>query len=375
MADSPKSARVVLVGGGTAGHIMPCVAVAEALQALRPDVELLFIGADRPGDRAVFEGLGLRHGLLAVEPFPYCPSLAMLRAYAALRRARARAREVLADFGPASLFSSGSYVAGPVIPEARALGVPVVLHAADAMPGRANVALARYADVITVAYELSRGRFRHPSVVWSGQPIRRSVLGASRESGRERLGIPPTAAVLLAYGGGQGAASINGALLDALPQLLEIPDLWVVHLTGPAHIESVRAATRDLSVPAGSGYQCHAFLDQPGDAIAAADLVVSRCGSSSMAEIAALGRPCIAIPYPHAGGHQKLNALPLVDAGGAVLLEDRHLSGATLGGWVVRLLGDSERLVEMAKASQAVGKPEAADTIAQLIAARLPSPA
>ena len=361
--------RVMLVGGGTPGHITPCVAVAEALTARRPNLELLFVAADRTSDRALLEGLSLPHSLIAVEPFPYRPSPALIRAYLALRRSRQHARGLLSEFQPDVLFSTGGYVAGPVVPEAKAAGVPVVLHAADAMPGRANVALARYADTITVAYQASIPRFRGRPVTWTGQPVRRCILTASRERGREQLGIGPQAMVALAYGGGQGAASINSALVDALPQLLTMRNLQIVHLTGSGHVDSVRSATAHLAAAEGAGYQCHAFLDAPGDALAAADLVISRCGSSSMAEITALGVPCIAIPYPHAGGHQKLNALPLVDAGGAVLLEDRYLSGGTLGGWVVQLLGDRERLAEMAKASKAMGKPEAADTIAGLILA------
>lgn len=366
-------ARVMLVGGGTPGHITPCVAVAESLSARRPDLELLFVAADRESDRAVLEGLCLPHSLIAAQPFPYRPSLALIKAYLALRQARRYARGLLSDFRPDVLFSTGGYVAGPMVPEARAAGVPVVLHAADAMPGRANVALARYADTITVAYQASIARLRGRPATWTGQPVRRCILNGSRQRGRAQLGIAAEATVVLAYGGGQGAASINDALVDALPQLLTMRHLQVVHLTGSAHIDSIRAATAHLAPAEGAGYQCHAFLDAPGDALAAADLVISRCGSSSMAEVAALGVPCIAIPYPHAGGHQKLNALPLVDAGGAVLLEDRYVSGGTLGGWVVQLLGDRERLAEMAKASKAMGKPEAADTIADLILAGTPA--
>ncbi len=363
--------RIMLVGGGTAGHIIPCVAVAEALQARRPEVELLFVAADRPTDRALLESLGLSHTLIAAEPFPYRPSLALLRAYLTLQRGRRHARSLIDELGPSALFSTGGYVAGPVVPEAHAAGVPVILHAADAAPGRANVTLARHADTITIAYQASAARFRNRSVVWTGQPIRRDILNASRERGREQLGLAPDAMVVLAFGAWVGASSINNAVIEALPQLLTVPDLRIVHLTGPAHFESIRAATAGLKAAEGAGYQCLAVLDHPGDALAAADLAISRCGSSSMAEIAALGIPCLAIPYPHAGGHQKLNAVPLVDAGGAVLLEDRYLSGGTLGGWIVRLLGDRERLAEMAKASKAMGKPEAADAIADLILARV----
>lgn len=363
--------QVMLVGGGTAGHITPCVAVQEALADRRGDIELHFVAASRPADRSLLERLSLPHSLIDASPFPYRPSLALVKALSALRRARSEARSLIGRLGPDSLFSTGGYVSAAVVPEAARAGIPVILHAADAMPGRANVALARHADTITLAYQQSALRFANRPTVWTGQPVRKSIRSASRDEGRKQLGISQDATVIVVIGGSQGADSINRALLETLPQLLTMPKLQIVHFTGPAHIDRIRADTARLSVAEGSAYHCHGFLDDPGNAYAAADLVVSRCGSSSMAEITTVGAPCVAIPYPHAGGHQRLNAQPLLDSGAAVLLEDEHLSGGTLGGWIVQLLGDPERLSQMAQASRDIAKPEAADTIADLILARI----
>jgi len=365
--------RVMFVGGGTAGHSLPCLAVSQAVARRRPDAEFLFVGANRPADRSLFERLGLSHALLEVQPFPYRPSVRMLRAWLALHRARGRARALIADFRPDAVFTTGGYVSAPVVPEAARGGIPVVLHAADAMPGRANFALAQYADTVTLAYEEAAERLGSLRVVVTGQPVRRSILRASRERGRVRLGLAPEATVLLALGGSQGADSLNRAVLEALPHLGAIPGLHVVHLTGTTHLDRVRETAAGLQFAEGSGYQCHGYVDEPGDVLAAADLVLSRCGSSSLAEITCLGLPCIAVPYPHAGGHQRLNALPLVEAGGAVLIEDRHLSGGTLSGVVSELLGDPARLRRMAEISRSLGKPEAAETIADLLLTRLPS--
>jgi len=365
--------RVMLVGGGTAGHIMPGIAVRDSLLDRRPDLEFRFVIADRPGDRSLLERLSLPHAAINAQPFPYRPSLALLRALAALGRTRREARSLVSEFRPDVLFSTGGYVSAPVVPEAARAGVPVVLHAADAMPGRANVALARYADTITLAYQQSTSHFGSRPTVWTGQPVRKGFREASGERGLKRLGIGRDATLILAIGGSQGADSINRALVEALPQLLTIRNLQIVHFTGSPHVERIRADTAELKPASGAGYQCLAFLDDPSDVFAAADLVVSRCGSSSMAEIAAVGAPCIAIPYPHAGGHQRLNAQPLLDSGAAVLLEDRHLSAGSLGGWIVQLLGDRERLSQMAQASKAMAKPEAADSIADLVLARLPA--
>jgi len=209
--------------------------------------------------------------------------------------------------------------------------------------------------------------------VVTGQPMRRSILEASRERGRAALGVPAEAIVLLASGGSQGADSINRALLDALPHLLTIEGLQIVHLTGAAHESRVREAAADLRPAAGAGYRCFGYVDEPGDLLAAGDLIVSRCGSSSMAEIAYFGLPCIAVPLPIAGGHQRPNAQPLVDQGAAVLVEDQHLSGGTLAGMVSELLGDPQRLRRMSEVARSLARPRAADDIAELLLAHLPA--
>ncbi|MGQ9730858.1 MAG: UDP-N-acetylglucosamine--N-acetylmuramyl-(pentapeptide) pyrophosphoryl-undecaprenol N-acetylglucosamine transferase [Candidatus Zipacnadales bacterium] len=361
------AARVMFVGGGTAGHTIPCIAVSEALVTRRTDVEYLFIGSDRPVDRGLFERLQLCHELLSVRPFPYRPSLGMWRAYRALKAAQRRASEIIARYAPQVLFSTGGYVSAPIVPQAAHAGVPVILHAADAMPGRANRSLARYARIVTLTYERAAAYFPPAKVRLVGQPLRSTILQASRKRGREALGVAAHEWVLLVIGGSQGADSINRAVIGALPHLLSIQGLHIVHFTGAAHLEAVRKAAARVPTAERARYEPYGFLDDPGDTLAAADLVVTRCGASSLAEIAYLGVPSIVVPYPYAGDHQRLNAKPLVEAGAAVLIEDRYLSGGTLGGIVSELLGDSDRLKRMAQAARSLAKPEAATQIAELL--------
>lgn len=366
--------RVILVGGGSAGHSLPCVAVSEALAAQRPGCECLFIGSTRPVDRAVFERFGLQHVLLDAQPFPYRPSPALVRAYLALRRTRRRAAEIIAEFHPDAVFSTGGYVSAPVVQAAARARVPVVLHASDARPGRANVYLARYAATVTVAYEAAVERLGRAKVVVTGQPLRRNILQASRERGRAALDAPPGATVLLVLGGSQGADSINRAVLEALPHLLAIPRLQVVHLTGTAHEAAVRDAAAGLRPAEGSAYRCHGYVDSPGDLYAAGDLVMARCGSSSLAEFAHFGLPLIGVPLSIAGGHQRYNLEPWLDEGAAVRLDNEHLSGATLAGIVSQLLADPHRLAAMARAARALARPNASDEIAALLLQHLPAP-
>ncbi|HJN17792.1 MAG TPA: UDP-N-acetylglucosamine--N-acetylmuramyl-(pentapeptide) pyrophosphoryl-undecaprenol N-acetylglucosamine transferase, partial [Armatimonadota bacterium] len=349
-----------------------CIAVSEALARRDPSTEFLFVGANRENDRRLFEGLSLPHVLVDARPFPYRPSVAMAKALLALPKARSHAREFIADFGPHVIFSTGGYVAAPVIPVAKKMGIPVILHAADAMPGRANRMLARYASTVTLAYEESRGRFARHEVAVVGQPVRRQFREASPERGREALGIPLDATVILAFGAAQGADSINRAVRDALRDLLTVPHLHIVLLTGAAHVERYENAAADIEPAEGAGFHCLSFISDFGDVMAASDLIISRCGSSSLAEILAVGAPLIAVPYPHAGGHQRHNTTPLADAGAALVVEDEHLSGATLGGTVVELLGDPGRMTAMAAASAKLGQADAAEAVAELICQHFP---
>ncbi|MBM3498733.1 MAG: UDP-N-acetylglucosamine--N-acetylmuramyl-(pentapeptide) pyrophosphoryl-undecaprenol N-acetylglucosamine transferase [Armatimonadetes bacterium] len=370
-----STGRVMLAGGGSAGHSIPCVAVAEAIAAQRPECEFLFVGSTRPVDRGLFERLKLPHVLLDAQPFPYRPSWALVRSYMALRRARGRMREIIAEFRPDAVFSTGGYVSAPVVTEAARARVPVVLHASDAKPGRANLYLARHTATVTVAYQAAAAFFTGSQVVVAGQPLRRSILHASRERGRAALGAPPEATVLLALGGSQGADSINRAVLDSLPHLLSIPGLHVVHFTGAAHEERVREAAVSVPSAKGAAYRCHGYVDEPGDLLAAGDLVVSRCGSSSLAEFMCLGLPCIAVPLAIAGGHQRYNVQPLLDEGAAVLVDNERLSGAVLAGVVSDLLADPQRLTRMSRAARSLAAPQAADRIADLLVRHLPSEA
>lgn len=361
----------MLIGGGTAGHSMPCIAVAEAVTDRAPQTECLFVGSTRALDRSLFERLDLPHALLDVHPFPYRISTALVRALVSSWRAREQVRELLAKISPSVLFSTGGYVSVPVLPEAARKRLAVVLHASDAVPGRANRALARFASLVTVAYEQASSYFSRSRVVVTGQPVRRSIVTASRDRGRRRMDIAPDAIVLLALGGSQGADSINRALVDALPHLLSIEHLHIVHFTGASHFQRVEAASAAYSA-CDKRYQCLPYLDDPGDVYAAADLVVSRCGANALAEIACLGLPCIAVPYPYAGGHQRLNLQPFLEAGAAVLLEDRHLSGGTLAGVVSELLADPQRLHQMAEAARSLAQPKAAEDVAALLMSYFP---
>ena len=368
----PRSLRACFVGGGTGGHLYPLLAVAEALRELEPRAELLFIGARTGAERDVLEREGHPYRPISARPVPYRVSPESLLAPLWLLLGLGEAARVLVSFEPHVLVTTGGYVAASVVPAAWSLGVPVVLHDSDALTGRANRLLARWASAVTVAYESARERLNGRHVTWTGQPIRRAVLEAEREPAAAALGVNPRATTVLVTGGSRGARSINSALVEALPELLKQRDLQILHVAGRQRHAEVLADLAQRGIQPGARYHVWDYLYDLHQALACADLVVCRGGSNSLWEAAARGLPAIIVPYPYAAAHQEANAEPFLEAGAAVLVRDAELSGEALVRLIGDLVSDVERRERMGTAARSLVRPEAAVRVAEaaLTAAR-----
>ena len=356
--------RVALIGGGTAGHLAPCVAIAEALRTLAPDAELLLVAANRDLDRQLLDRSEWPHTFVDARPFPYGLRLELVSAGFALLRARRQAGSHLRAFRPDVAIGTGGYVSLAAVPAAHRLGVPVVLHAADGLPDRASRSLAPLARVIALGYASAQTYFPRSRTVHTGVPIRRDILEPDRAEALARLGLAESKRTVVVMGGSQGAQRLNEAVTAALPRLLERGDVQVLHLTGSTQFGAVRAATSGFAPQ--NGYHPLPYLEEMGFALAAADLVVNRAGANSIAEVMARGVPAVLVPYPYAGGHQRLNALPFVEAGAAIVVDDADLGEERLLGLVDELFGDPPRLAAMAAQCAAVSRPHAAEEIAHL---------
>jgi len=292
-----------------------------------------------------------------------------------------QAAALLARERPAAIFTTGGYVAVPVLLAAAPLGIPVVLWDGNVVPGRAVRMTARLADVIAVSFRatceaLARAAPGRPCYL-TGTPIR-DTRDVDREAARRRLGIPDGVRVLLIFGGSQAVRRFNAAVAEALPRLVE--RVAVVHVTGDDGYAPALAGREALPSALRIRYQPHPFLrDDMLIALAAADLVVGRAGSSTLAEATALALPMVVVPYPHAAGHQRANARELVDAGAARLVEDEAFDATALLD-AAAILDDPSAHLAMSAAARELGRPGAADAVADLVlavAARttLPSPA
>jgi UDP-N-acetylglucosamine--N-acetylmuramyl-(pentapeptide) pyrophosphoryl-undecaprenol N-acetylglucosamine transferase len=347
----------VIAAGGTAGHVVPALAVAEALRA--EGVEVAFIGGARAEARLV-PAAGFPLHTITLEGLSRTSPLRALRALARAAVALPRARGMLAALAPDAVMGGGGYVAGPVVLAALTLRLPVVLTEADSHMGLSNRLLAPLARRVCLAFPPSSRP--SPAAVRGSSRYRvtgRPTYPPSRDRGgaRERFGIRDEETCVLVFGGSLGARSINLAAIEAFAGA----SFRVLHVCGERDYPDL---AREQLRP---GYELLAQLEPPdfSDALAAADLVVARAGGSVF-EIAAHGLPAVLIPYPHATGeHQSANARWMVQAGAAIVIEDRELSAARLAGEVAGLLADRSRLAAMAAAARGLARPDAAVEVAR----------
>lgn len=268
---------------------------------------------------------------------------------------------------PDAIFTTGGYVALPVLMAASALRIPVVMWDGNVVPGRSVRVTARLADYLAVTFESTCRTLggRRPCYV-TGTPIR-DPRGADRQDARAALGIADDDPLLLIFGGSQAVARFNSAVAEALPRLVE--RAHVIHVTGDAGFDEAAAGRDALSPEWRNRYRPERFLtDEMTLALAAADMVIGRAGSSTLAEVAAFGLPMVVVPYPHAAGHQRRNAEAMVRAGAAVLVEDGDFDAEALLS-AAAILGRPEEHAAMAAAARSLAKPGAAEAVAELVLA------
>lgn len=358
--------RIIITGGGTGGHVYPGLAIAEALAAVRPGIELLFVGGDGLEQRIVPQA-GWSYRRVAVGPWPRRLTWALPWAAVLTALGTGQALALLRRWRPQAVVATGGYVAAPVGAAAALLGIPLIVQEQNLHAGVANRVLARWARAVSVAHERVALRDRQ-NVVVTGVPVREAALRGDRARGRRKFGLDDRRLTIVILGGSQGALSLNAAVLEMAAVLERGADVQILHQTGKDHEEWVWTRLRTL--PSSLRYVAVPYIEEMADAYACADLVICRAGAGTLAEATANGVPVIAVPYPHAAeGHQEANARLLESAGAAVVVLDRELTGHRLAGIVNALRSDPARLRAMAEASRRLGRPQAARQVAELVLA------
>ena len=350
-------ARTVLVAaGGTGGHLFPGIAVADELARRDPSTRVVFAGTPRGLESRLVPRAGYALELLPILPLNGVGLLRTLKGLVALPWGLVRSAALVLRLRPAAVLGIGGYAGGPVTLLAALLGVRAVVLEPNAKPGFTNRVLKPFVRAAACAYEEARVAFG-PKGVLTGNPVRGGFAALPRKEHREPL-------VLLAFGGSQGSRVLNEALVDALPHLPGKERLAIVHQTGPAMLDEVRGAYR----AAGREAEVVPFLDDMEKRFAAADLVLSRSGATTCAELTVGGKAAILVPFALAADdHQRTNARALEKAGAAVVLEERDLAGASLAARVRALLEAPERIAAMEDAARRTGRPDAAARVADLL--------
>jgi UDP-N-acetylglucosamine--N-acetylmuramyl-(pentapeptide) pyrophosphoryl-undecaprenol N-acetylglucosamine transferase len=347
--------RAILAGGGTGGHVIPALAIANQLKQSYK-AEVLFIGTARGIENRLVPAAGYPLQLVRVGALKNVSLATRLKTAFDLPRAVWDAGGMLSEFAPDVVIGVGGYASGPAMLSAIVKHIPTLAFEPNVVPGFANRLVARFVSGAAVHFAETAKYFRHAQV--TGVPVRQAFF----EIPPKRDGVP----TVLVFGGSQGAHAINQAMIRCLPVLQrEAPGIHIIHQTGERDYNDALAAYETF----GEAAEVSKFIDNMPSAFARADLVVCRSGASTVAEIAAAGKPAVFVPFPRAADdHQRVNAEALARHGAAVVVEESKLEGVWLAETIAALLQDPQRLHKMSAAARELAHPNAARDIAMMAA-------
>jgi UDP-N-acetylglucosamine--N-acetylmuramyl-(pentapeptide) pyrophosphoryl-undecaprenol N-acetylglucosamine transferase len=352
--------RVVLAGGGTAGHIEPALALADALRQLDPNIGITCLGTERGLETRLVPARGYELQLVPAVPLPRAITPQLLSVPGRLAGAINAAAGIMDRVQADVLVGFGGYVATPAYLAARRRGVPIVVHEANPRPGLANRLGARLTEHVFTGHPdtpLARAKY-------VGIPLRREIVTLDRlsmgDKARSWFGLEADLPTLLVTGGSQGARSLNQAALAAAPALRRA-GVQVLHVIGPKN-------TLEVEPPPGDPqYVVLQYVDRMDLAYAAADFALCRSGAMTCAELTAVGLPAAYVPLPHGNGEQRLNAMPIVQGGGGIMIDDADLTSEWIIQNLLPILSDPERVVIMSEAASRMGRKDADVTLARQV--------
>ena len=351
-----RGLKLIFAGGGTGGHLFPAIALAEEFKRRDPNVEITFVGGAGGLEEKIVPKYGYPLKVFNVEGIKRRRGFTRVRALAKAAKSTMEAIGFLKSTRPDAVIGCGSYSSAPVVTAARLLKVRTAILEQNALPGLTNKLLGGFVDRVYISFEESRKFFPGGRTILSGNPVRRDII-RKLEDGRVADKF-----TILVFGGSQGATAINAAFLDAIEFLTDIwSGLRVMHQTGNEGYEMAVAAYKRKNLKV----EAFKFIEDMGTAYNSADLVICRAGATSLAEITAAGLAAILIPYPFAADdHQAVNARCLEKAGAALMIKQDKLTGASLAEAIRRLYNDRQALRTMREKSKALGRPRAAQEIA-----------
>lgn len=347
--------RILMTGGGTAGHINPALAIADLLKKEYPDAEFLFVGATGRMETQLVPAAGYPIRTVTVRGFQRRLSIKNIgrNVMAAVNvvTSSLEAKKIIKEFKPDLAVGTGGYVCGPVLREAIRAGVPTAVHESNAFPGVTVKMLAKEGALVLLCSEDARRHLPEGvRVVVTGNPLRPDFLTLDKQEARAQLGLD-NRPLVLSFGGSLGAAHLNEAMAQVLARSRQAGALQHIHGAGKAGYAAMKAQLDEMGVPlTGDGVSVREYIDDMPRCMAAADLVICRCGAMTLSELPAAGKPSILIPSPYvAENHQYHNAMVLVNRGAALCIEEKDLTADKLWEAICQVTSDPERLAQMSR--------------------------
>ncbi|MEH7414194.1 undecaprenyldiphospho-muramoylpentapeptide beta-N-acetylglucosaminyltransferase [Neobacillus drentensis] len=353
--------KVVVSGGGTGGHIYPALALIREIQKENEETEFLYIGTTNGLESKLVPRENIAFKSIHITGFRRKLSFENVKTIIRFLKGVQDSKRILKEFRPDIVIGTGGYVCGPVVYAAKGLRIPTIIHEQNSVPGLTNKFLSRYVNKIAICFEEAREYFPSEKVVFTGNPRASEVLGKDGIKGRLSAGLSATKPAVLIFGGSRGARPINEAVVKAFAELAEKP-YQILYITGDVHYEAVQKEVELVGNP--KNVVIKPFIHNMPEVLAGIDLVVSRAGATTLAELTSLGIPSILVPSPYVtNNHQEKNARSLSDHGAAQLLLEKDLNNKSLVSQIDRILLNSEHLKDMKDKAKKMGVPDSAERL------------
>jgi UDP-N-acetylglucosamine--N-acetylmuramyl-(pentapeptide) pyrophosphoryl-undecaprenol N-acetylglucosamine transferase len=357
--------RIVVSGGGTGGHIYPALALIREIQKQSADTEFLYIGTLNGLESTIVPREKIPFKSIYITGFQRKLSFENIKTVYRFLKGVRDSKKILKEFRPDIVIGTGGYVCGPVVYAAAKLNIPTIIHEQNSVPGLTNKFLSRYVNKIAVCFDEAKEYFPADKIVFTGNPRASEVIGQDGIRGRLSAGLSATKPVVLIFGGSRGARPINEAVVKSLSELGEKP-YQVLYITGDVHFEAVKNEVELVGNP--KNVVIKPFIHNMPEVLAGVDLVVSRAGATTLAEITSLGIPSILVPSPYVtNNHQEKNAKSLSNHGAATLLLEKELNSKSLVQHIDRILLNRKTLDAMKIKAKELGVPDSANKLYELM--------
>lgn len=357
--------KVIMTGGGTGGHIYPAIAIADEIKKRDENAEILFVGAETGLEKKLVPENGYEVKLITVKGFNRKHLLQNVDVLKKLRKGSKRAKEIIKTFKPDVVIGTGGYVSAPVVKTAQKMNIPTYIHEQNAFPGVTNKMLERHVEKVFLGFAEGAEHFKHPEKhITTGNPVREDFLRQEKGAARAQLGFSPRDFVLLAFGGSQGAGRINKAMLKVIEAFNGVEGFQICMATGSYYYQAIMEEFRENGITLSDNIRVMEYIKDMPKYLAASDLVISRSGALTVAEVTVCGKPAIFVPSPNVtGNHQYFNAKAVSERGGAMVIEEKDLDNDRLISALLNLKNNPEILKDMSEKSRACASDDAVKII------------